>query len=108
MQSHRRKRIRVAFPPLPPCGTVVFWVSDKGGESLGIAVGCFAGPAYLAPSSSVREWIFIVGSVLEYLDSKDVPLPAENRIGGALVYGNPVDSYGVRAARTAALRRARG
>ena len=45
----------VHFHFCPMCGTSVYWISDKRPESLGVAVGCFADPAYPAPTSSSWE-----------------------------------------------------
>ena len=39
----------------PNCGTSVYWEADVAPDFLGIAVGCFADPAFPAPSFSIWE-----------------------------------------------------
>jgi hypothetical protein len=45
----------IRFHFCPECGTSVYWETDKYPDRCGIAVGCFADPAFPAPVLSMWE-----------------------------------------------------
>jgi hypothetical protein len=56
----------------PDCGTTVYWDTDKYLDRCGIAVGCFADPAFPPPTLSMWEesqhpWL-TVSSQVEHLE----------------------------------------
>ncbi len=54
------RKVRMHF--CPACGSTVYWKADASPSVVGVAVGCFADPAFAPPAMSVfeqskHEWV---------------------------------------------------